>query len=162
MPPAVVFGIGLLADLLGLSPIGATVLVLLIVHGLAVRWRRYLVRQGFMLVWLVLLGVAAGAALLQWALTCAPDGASVLPGAGPVPMGADGRALPRSVADVHPGSSRPGQSRAGMKKENRTTGVFTRRALLLAGGQVSVIGVLAAKLYQVQVVEGGPLRHPGG
>ncbi len=71
MPPAVVFGIGLLADLLGLSPIGVSVLVLLIVHGLALRWRRYLVRQGFMLVWVVFLGVAAGAALLQWAMTCA-------------------------------------------------------------------------------------------
>ena len=70
MPPAVVFGIGLLADLLGLSPIGATVLVLLMVHGLALRWRRVLVRQGFLVVWLVFVGVAAGAALLQWALTC--------------------------------------------------------------------------------------------
>ncbi len=41
-----------------------------------------------------------------------------------------------------------------MKKESRTTGVFTRRALLLGAGQVGVMGVLAAKLYQVQVVEG--------
>lgn len=71
MPPAIVFGIGLLADLLGLSPIGASVLVLLVVHGFALRWRRVLVRQGFLLVWVVFLGVAAGAALLQWALTCA-------------------------------------------------------------------------------------------
>ena len=44
MPPAVVFLIGLLADLLGLSPVGASVLVLLMVHGFAVRWRRVLVR----------------------------------------------------------------------------------------------------------------------
>ncbi len=71
MPPAVVFAIGLLADLLGLSPIGASVLVLLIVHGFAVRWRRVLVRQGFLIVWLAFVGVAAGAALLQWALVCA-------------------------------------------------------------------------------------------
>ena len=71
MPPAVVFAIGLLADLLGLSPIGASVLVLLMVHGLAVRWRRVLVRQGFATVWLAFVGVAAGAALLQWALVCA-------------------------------------------------------------------------------------------
>ncbi len=41
-----------------------------------------------------------------------------------------------------------------MKKENRTTGVFTRRALLLGAGQVGIMGVLGAKLYQVQVVEG--------
>jgi rod shape-determining protein MreD len=71
MPPAVVFGVGLLTDLLGLSPIGVSVLVLLIVHGLAVRWRRVLVRQGFVLVWLAFVGVAAGASVLQWGLTCA-------------------------------------------------------------------------------------------
>ncbi len=39
-------------------------------------------------------------------------------------------------------------------KENKRTGVFTRRALLLGAGQVGVFGLLAAKLYQVQVVEG--------
>ena len=32
--------------------------------------------------------------------------------------------------------------------------MFTRRALLLGAGQVGVLGVLAAKLYQVQVEEG--------
>ncbi len=41
-----------------------------------------------------------------------------------------------------------------MKKENRINGVFTRRALLLGAGQVGVLGLLAAKLYQVQVEEG--------
>ena len=41
-----------------------------------------------------------------------------------------------------------------IKKENKRTGVFTRRALLLGAGQVGVFGLLAAKLYQVQVVEG--------
>ncbi len=40
------------------------------------------------------------------------------------------------------------------KKENKRTGVFTRRALLMGAGQVGVFGALAAKLYQVQVVEG--------
>ena len=71
MPPAVVFAIGLLADLLGLSPIGASVLVLLMVHGFAVRWRRLLVRQGFVAVWLAFVAVAAAAALLEWVLVCA-------------------------------------------------------------------------------------------
>jgi penicillin-binding protein 2 len=41
-----------------------------------------------------------------------------------------------------------------VKKESKKTGVFTRRALLLGAGQVGVFGVLAAKLYQVQVEEG--------
>jgi penicillin-binding protein 2 len=34
------------------------------------------------------------------------------------------------------------------------TGVFTRRALLIGGAQIAALGVLAARLYQVQVVEG--------
>ena len=42
----------------------------------------------------------------------------------------------------------------GPKRENRQTGVFTRRTLLVAGAQVAALGLLAAKLYQVQVVEG--------
>lgn len=42
-----------------------------------------------------------------------------------------------------------------MKRETTRTGVFTRRALVLAGAQMAALGVLAAKLYQVQVVEGG-------
>lgn len=40
------------------------------------------------------------------------------------------------------------------RKENKRSGVFTRRALLLGAGQVGIMGALAAKLYQVQVVEG--------
>jgi penicillin-binding protein 2 len=41
-----------------------------------------------------------------------------------------------------------------MKRETQRTGVFTRRALLLMGGQVTVLGLLGAKLYQVQVQQG--------
>ncbi len=41
-----------------------------------------------------------------------------------------------------------------MKRENKRTGVFTRRALLVAGAQIAALGALAARLYQVQVVEG--------
>jgi rod shape-determining protein MreD len=68
MSPPVVFLLGLLADLLGLSPPGISVLVLLSVHGIAVRWR-VLAGQGFLLVWLAFVAVAAGAAALGWALT---------------------------------------------------------------------------------------------
>ena len=42
-----------------------------------------------------------------------------------------------------------------MKREIRRTGVFTRRALLIGAAQVAAFGGLAAKLYRVQVVEGG-------
>src|ERR1700727_1076721 len=38
-----------------------------------------------------------------------------------------------------------------MKREGERTGVFTRRALLLMGGQVAVLGMLGARLYQGQV-----------
>ncbi|MCX7380953.1 MAG: penicillin-binding protein 2 [Alphaproteobacteria bacterium] len=41
-----------------------------------------------------------------------------------------------------------------MKRENKRTGVFTRRALLVAGGQLAALGFLGARLYQVQVEEG--------
>src|ERR1700730_2445390 len=44
---------------------------------------------------------------------------------------------------------------AAMKHDTNRTGVFTRRALLMMGGQVALMGGLAARLYQVQVVEGG-------
>ncbi len=38
--------------------------------------------------------------------------------------------------------------------ENKRSGIFTRRALLLGAAQVATFGALAAKLYQVQIVEG--------
>ncbi len=41
-----------------------------------------------------------------------------------------------------------------MKRETRIPGVFTRRALLLTAAQMGALGLLATKLYQVQVVEG--------
>jgi penicillin-binding protein 2 len=41
-----------------------------------------------------------------------------------------------------------------MKRDVERTGVFTRRALLLMGGQLAVLGTLGARLYQVQVREG--------
>ncbi len=81
MPPLAVFALGLLADLLGLSPPGVTALVLLAAHGLAVRWRRWLARQGFLVVWLAFVTFAAGAALLGWALACALQVRLLPPGA---------------------------------------------------------------------------------
>jgi rod shape-determining protein MreD len=70
MPPPVVFLIGLLLDLLGYLPLGVGVLGLLLTHGLALRWRRFLTRQGFMVVWLAFVGIAAGAAALTWGMAC--------------------------------------------------------------------------------------------
>jgi penicillin-binding protein 2 len=41
-----------------------------------------------------------------------------------------------------------------MKKEITRSGVFTRRALLVGAGQISVFGLLGARLYEMQVVDG--------
>ncbi len=68
MPPPAVFLLGLLCDLLGYAQIGVGVLTLLILHGLALRWRRSLLRQGFALVWLAFISLAAGAAATGWVL----------------------------------------------------------------------------------------------
>ena len=69
MAPVVVFLLGLLADLLGYAPAGVSVLALLLVHGTAMWWRRVLVRQGFLLVWLSFAVISALAAAVGWALT---------------------------------------------------------------------------------------------
>jgi penicillin-binding protein 2 len=41
-----------------------------------------------------------------------------------------------------------------MRRDTKRTSVFTRRALLMMGGQVAILGGLGARLYQVQVLEG--------
>jgi rod shape-determining protein MreD len=69
MPPPAVFLLGLLQDLLGFAPIGSGVLTLLLAQGLAMRWRGWLARRSFLVVWLVFCGFAAGAATLGWMLS---------------------------------------------------------------------------------------------
>ena len=69
MPPPAVFLLALLQDLLTLAPLGTGVVTLLVAHGLAVSWRRFLVRQSFFFVWLAFCGFAAGTAGLGWLLT---------------------------------------------------------------------------------------------
>lgn len=69
MPPTVVFLLGLLTDLLCYAPPGVGVLTLLLVHGLAVRWARALLRRGFLMIWIAFLAFGFGAAALEWALT---------------------------------------------------------------------------------------------
>jgi rod shape-determining protein MreD len=69
MPPPAVFLLGLLQDLLTMAPLGIGVVTLLVAHGLAVAWRRFLVRQSFMFVWLAFCAFSAGTAALGWLLT---------------------------------------------------------------------------------------------
>jgi rod shape-determining protein MreD len=68
LPAGAVFALGLLLDLLAQGPVGVEVLVLLLVHGTALRARRGLTRQGFAVVWMAFIGFAAGAACLEWLL----------------------------------------------------------------------------------------------
>ncbi len=68
MTPPAVFVLGLLSDLAGLAPLGVWVLILLLAHGWAVRWRE-LALKGFMTVWLAFVAVAVVAASLAWLLS---------------------------------------------------------------------------------------------
>lgn len=68
MGPPACFLLGLLQDLLGFAPLGVGILTLLLAHGVALRIRRFLVRQSFWVVWLAYAGVAAAAAALGFVL----------------------------------------------------------------------------------------------
>lgn len=68
MSPPVTFALGLLLDLLTMAPLGAGVLALLALHGIALRLRRFLARQSFLAVWLAFCVGAVGAGALHWAL----------------------------------------------------------------------------------------------
>ena len=68
LPAPAVFALGLLLDLLAQGPLGVSILILLLVHATALRVRRVLTRQGFEVVWLMFLLVAAIAATLEWLL----------------------------------------------------------------------------------------------
>ena len=82
MPPLAVFLLGVLADLLSDAPLGVAVLTLLLMHGIAMRSRRHLARQGFLTVWLVFATLALTAGLLQWLLTAALTFRLLPPGPG--------------------------------------------------------------------------------
>ena len=66
MPPLAVFVLGLFCDLLSLAPPGVSVLILLMTHGLALRWRQALAGQGFLVAWLAFIAVAAAASGAEW------------------------------------------------------------------------------------------------
>jgi rod shape-determining protein MreD len=71
LPAIAVFGIGVLLDLLAQGPLGVFALLLLVVHAVALRLRRFLTRQGFALVWLVFAVFAGAASAAEWGLVCA-------------------------------------------------------------------------------------------
>jgi rod shape-determining protein MreD len=62
-----VFLLGLLLDLLGFLPLGVGPVTMLTTHGIALRMRRFLSRQGFAVVWLIFTSLACGIAVMNWA-----------------------------------------------------------------------------------------------
>jgi len=68
MPAPVVFSLGLLQDFLTFAALGTGVLTLLILHGVALRARDLLLRQSFLMVWVVFCVFAAGVSALGWGL----------------------------------------------------------------------------------------------
>lgn len=68
MSPPAVFLLGLLQDLLTMSPFGTGVLTLLVLHAVALRFRSFIARQSFLVVWVLFCLFAQFAAVLDWAL----------------------------------------------------------------------------------------------
>ncbi len=70
LSPPVVFVLGLLADLLGLAPVGVMLLSLLLLQAVVLRWRRTLLGRHFALLWASFAAVALAASALDWLLFC--------------------------------------------------------------------------------------------
>lgn len=68
MAPPVVFLLGLALDLLGDLPPGVGPLTMLATFAIAQQLRRFLLRQGFAVTWLIFIAVACSIAVLNWAL----------------------------------------------------------------------------------------------
>lgn len=71
MPAHMVFLSGLLFDVLSGAPLGINALTFLLVYGIILSQRRFLVGKSFFIVWLGFALVALGAAVAYWALTSA-------------------------------------------------------------------------------------------
>lgn len=68
MPPWLVFGLGVMADLLSAAPLGVNPLILLLLHGAVLTQRRVLARQSFLLVWVGFALFATAILALHWTL----------------------------------------------------------------------------------------------
>ena len=68
LPAPVVALVGLLLDLLGISPLGLWAVLLLLLQGMTLAARRRLAPQSFLLTWLVFFAFAVGLSALDWAV----------------------------------------------------------------------------------------------
>ncbi|MDE1148441.1 MAG: rod shape-determining protein MreD [Azospirillaceae bacterium] len=64
--PLLVFGIGVLQDLLGGSPLGMSALVFILAYWLVLTQRRYFLGNSFLFLWFGFALVAVGAGVVQW------------------------------------------------------------------------------------------------
>ncbi len=71
LPPVAVFGIGVLQDLVSGGLVGVTSLVLLATYGALLGQRRLFLGKPFWLAWIGFAGVAAAAAVAQYAIVVA-------------------------------------------------------------------------------------------
>lgn len=68
LPAPLVAGMGLLLDLLGISPLGLWAVLLLVFQGATLAARRRLILQSFLVTWAVFFGFAAVASGFAWAM----------------------------------------------------------------------------------------------
>ncbi len=61
-----VFALGLLCDFLGLFPLGMHALIFLLIHGIILSLRRFLLDCSLMVMWSVFATIAAGAMIILW------------------------------------------------------------------------------------------------
>jgi rod shape-determining protein MreD len=69
MVPSLVFGIGLVNDIVLGAPVGVSSLMFLAVHGMTVSQRRFFHGKSFLLIWAGFALLAAGAMMLQFLLS---------------------------------------------------------------------------------------------
>ena len=79
LPYVAVFCLGVIQDLLSGMPLGMTPLVLLIVQGVLISQRRFLLGKSFLVVWCSFMIVAPGAAILGWIVGTVFFGALLAP-----------------------------------------------------------------------------------
>lgn len=71
LPAPAIFVIGLLQDILSGGPLGMNTLIFLAVYGICISQRRFFYGKSFLVVWWGFMVVAAGALILEWAVTSA-------------------------------------------------------------------------------------------
>ena len=81
MPGRAVFLIGLMQDIIGGGPLGFYAAIFLVAHGATLSQSRFFVGKGFAVLWVGFTAVAAGAAILAWAVMSLFSGTPVAAGA---------------------------------------------------------------------------------